>query len=199
MIDALSIKQIVARALHQDHSAVQELAAIFKAHGTALDDALIYALKNIDDIKAQFAPSAPAPTSPSLPLSETLPPQSDKSKSGLPHFTVKERMLYAYAPDDIEGQAFSFSTLLDDAILIEIAERLKDAVVAAILSKTTFKLKLVDTKDTMGAVLSSEIRAEFMRPEIKPITIFQGNKGEAGVNINILRKALSYAIPSLLA
>jgi hypothetical protein len=190
-----AIKQIVTRALHQDHSAVQELSALFKSHGIALDDALIYALQHAAALKAQFTITPPLPD----PIATAPQAQITNAPSGLPRFLVKGRALHAYAADDTAGQLFTFSTALDEQSLAIIADHLKDAVVAAILSKTTLKLKLLDTKDTQGMVLSCEISAEFARPDIKPISIFKGSKGEAGVNINILRKVLTYAAPSVMA
>jgi hypothetical protein len=79
-----------------------------------------------------------------------------------------------------------------------IGETLKDAIVAAIINKSRFKLKLADTKNNRGEILETTLQAEYDRADMSPVKIWVNNRGEVGGLAVILRKAVSVAVPELV-
>lgn len=220
-MDAQKFRQLVTAMMAHDHDAMNELINAFESEGVRFEEALMYAYNHIDAIKpptvsekpaaekkAQPQDTVPAAASKfgapksTTPLSVSPETTSVAGASGLPEFYAdadKPGILHVHARGDATGQLFIVSQTIDAEHTVEIATMMKDAVVAAIISKTTMKLKLADNKDSAGNILSRRIQAEFGRDSIKPMEIWSGNAGEAGVIIAILRKALSYAAPDVIA
>ena len=81
-----------------------------------------------------------------------------------------------------------------------IASNLKDAVVAAVINKSRFKLKMVDTKDAKGKIVETILQAEYERPGMSPVRIWVlNNRGEVGALAVVLRKAVANSLPELAA
>jgi len=82
--------------------------------------------------------------------------------------------------------------------IIDIAENMKDSMVAAIISKCKFKLKLFDIKDDGGNIIETELRAEYEREDVIPVKIWSNNsRGETGLLASVLRKLVSTNISNL--
>ena len=81
-----------------------------------------------------------------------------------------------------------------------IATNLKDAVIAAVLNKSKFKLKLFDIKNGKGEITETALQAEYDRAGMVPIRIWVlNNRGEVGALASVLRKAVSTSLPELAA
>ena len=80
-----------------------------------------------------------------------------------------------------------------------IAGRLKDAVVAAIINKSRFKLKLLDVKNGRGEVTETVLQAEYDRPDMIPVRLWANSRGAAGALAVVLRKAVADSLPELAA
>jgi len=80
-----------------------------------------------------------------------------------------------------------------------ISSNLKDAIVAAIVNKSRFKLKLSDIKNNGGEVLETILQAEYERADMQPVRIWMNTRGEAGALAVVLRKAVAQSLPELVA
>lgn len=80
-----------------------------------------------------------------------------------------------------------------------IADHLKDTVVAAILNKSRFKLKLLDIKNGRGEVVETALQAEYEHPDMVPVRIWVNSRGEAGALATVLRKAVAKSLPEMAA
>jgi hypothetical protein len=76
-----------------------------------------------------------------------------------------------------------------------IAASMKDALVAAAINKSRFKLKLVDVKDTAETAL----QAEYEREGMSPVRIWVNIKGEVAALATVLRRYVANTVPELLA
>ncbi len=79
-----------------------------------------------------------------------------------------------------------------------IAECLKDALVAAIINKSRFKLKVVDARNGKGEVIETFLQAEYERPGMVPVRIWVNNRGEVGALATVLRKAVAESLPEVM-
>lgn len=79
-----------------------------------------------------------------------------------------------------------------------IAECLKDALVAAVINKSCFRLKLADTKNNRGEIVETALQAVYERADMTPVRIWvNGNRGDVGALAAALRKALAERVPEL--
>lgn len=83
---------------------------------------------------------------------------------------------------------------------VHIAMGLKDALVAAAINKSRFKLKLNDNKNERGDVIETQLRAEYEREGMVPVTVWAGlPRGEVATLATVLRRAVAAAMPELVA
>ena len=78
-----------------------------------------------------------------------------------------------------------------------IAYNLKDALVAAIINKSRFKLKLFDVKNVRGEISETILQAEYERAGMATVRIWAHVRGEAAALATILRKAMADTFPDL--
>lgn len=82
----------------------------------------------------------------------------------------------------------------------KIAVCLKDAIVAAVINKSRFKLKLNDIKNNKGEIVETILQAEYERTGMVPVQIWlMNNRGEVGALAAVLRKLVANNMPDLMA
>jgi hypothetical protein len=81
----------------------------------------------------------------------------------------------------------------------EIADGVKDVLVAAVINKSRFKLKLVDVKDRFGDVTETILQGEYDRDNMQPVKVWANVKGETAALASVLRRAVAAALPDLVA
>ncbi len=81
----------------------------------------------------------------------------------------------------------------------EIADGVKDVLVAAVINKSRFKLKLVDVKDRFGDVAETILQGEYERDNMQPVKVWSNVKGETAALATVLRRAVAAALPDLVA
>lgn len=81
----------------------------------------------------------------------------------------------------------------------QIADGVKDVLVAAVINKSRFKLKLVDVKDRFGDVTETVLQAEYDRDNMQPVKVWNNVKGEVAALATVLRRAVSASVPDLVA
>lgn len=80
-----------------------------------------------------------------------------------------------------------------------IADSLTDAIVAAVINKSRFKLKLVDSKNSKGEVVETALHAEYDREGMMPVQVWANARGEVAALAAVLRKGLANAMPEIMA
>lgn len=80
-----------------------------------------------------------------------------------------------------------------------IADGVKDVLVAAVINKSRFKLKLVDIKDRYGEVTETVLQGEYDRENMQPVKVWSNVKGEVAALATVLRRAISATVPDLVA
>jgi len=81
----------------------------------------------------------------------------------------------------------------------EIADGVKDVLVAAVINKSRFKLKLVDVKDRFGDVAETILQGEYERDNMQPVKVWSNVKGETAALATVLRRAVAASLPDLVA
>lgn len=165
----------------------------FKAEGTSLTEAVLFAFDNIAVLKQRKPapvidqkPAAPAPAA----------PQPVKT-SGMPTCRMpKPGHIELIPPGKETGVLVPLPGAAADAAE-EIALHLKDALVASIINKSRFKVKLLDVKNVRGEVTETVMQAEYEREGMLPVRIWAAMRGEAAACATVLRKSLAEAFPDL--
>lgn len=80
-----------------------------------------------------------------------------------------------------------------------VADGIKDVLVAAVINKSRFKLKLVDVKDRYGEVAETVLQGEYDRPNMQPVKVWANVKGEVAALATVLRRAITATLPDLVA
>ncbi len=80
-----------------------------------------------------------------------------------------------------------------------IADGVKDVLVAAVINKSRFKLKLVDIKDRYGEVTETVLQGEYDRENMQPVKVWSNVRGEVAALATVLRRAISATVPDLVA
>jgi hypothetical protein len=181
---------------------------LFKTSGTRFDLALNYAIEHFE----KWAAASPAPSAVESPVksaaelqTKTAPPDiapsptpAISSAGGFPNIlSPRAGVIEIIQAGKIHGDIHVLPGLAaSDAT--HIGEMLKDAIVASIINKSRFKLKLADTKNNRGEILETTLQAEYDRADMSPVKIWANNRGEVGGLAVILRKAVSIAVPELV-
>ena len=164
---------------------------ILKEYNINLGDILLYAADNheqfIKEAKpaedVQAAPQAAAPAEKAV----------STNASGVPEFTVLSN-----GAIEVLGNSYQLSGHAVEAVDM-IAVNLQDSIVAAILNKCHFKLKLFDVKNDKDEITETILRAEFDRDGMQPVQIWSNTKGEAGALAAVLRNLVKSNMPDLVA
>lgn len=170
---------------------------LFQSEKTSLEDALRHAARDVSSWRKEqpVTVDAAAPAK----KKENVPPPP-VTASGMPQCRITGAGVLEIIPaGKTEGHAYPLpGESAQDAETIAI--NLKDAIVASILNKSRFKLKMADTKDNQGNVTECTLQAEYERGGMVPIKIWTlKNRGEVGGLAAVLRKAMSTSLPELFA
>lgn len=165
----------------------------FKAEGTTLAQAIMFAFENIEVLKqrkvAQVIEQKPA--APAAPPVVTT--------SGMPNCRLsKPGHIELIPPGQTNGLIVPMPGAGADAAE-EIALHMKDALVASIINKSRFKIKLVDVKNVRGEVTETVMQAEYEREGMQAVRIWANVRGEAAAVATVLRKVTAQAFPDLYA
>jgi hypothetical protein len=174
--------------------ALRGLQGIFAAEGTTLSAAICYAAdhldafakqgdKTIDHESADKAAEKKAPVTISG-MPQCLEPQAGCIELIRPGVTSGEVVV-------LPGAAAEQSHA--------VAEGLKDALVAAAINKSRFKLKVIDVKNGRGEVTETLLQAVYDREGMAAITVWSNVKGEVAALATVLRKAVANNFPDLAA
>jgi len=187
-------------ASENDSDAVMGLRSaqnMFKASGASLENALRYAAGNLGQLGAvaektishQPAQKSPAPSAAPSAVNISGVPECRVTRAG-----AVEIVLAGKSEGDVyqlPGGAAQHAEV--------IALSLKDALVAAVINKSRFKIKLVDVKNSNGDIVETVLQAEYERPGMTPIRIWVNNRGDVGALAAVLRKAIATSLPDLAA
>lgn len=167
---------------------LQAVMQMFAEKGATIQDALVFAGGHMD----MWALGVAAPAVAAAVLSG---PSVDAA--GIPDCRPEGvASLRVFRPGGKESEVFAI-TGVRVADMGDLCLHLKDALVAGLLHKSPFKLKLADIRDGKGQVVETVLQAEYQKDGSAPIRIWSGNRGDAGVLATVLRKAVAWALPDL--
>lgn len=172
--------------------ALRAVQGMFKGEGVSLFDALTHAADHIADIK-QTA-SAPPDAAGGAAATGPAPVQV----SGMPQCrTPRHGYIEIIAPGKREGLVAQLSPgAVDDADVIAL--NLKDALVAAVINKSRFKIKINDIKNPRGEITSSQLLAVYDREGMATVLLWENAvKGDVAGLATVLRQAMSGGMPEL--
>lgn len=168
----------------------------FKSEGTTLSEAVLFAFDNLALLKQRKASAAPV-IDQAKPAAPAAPPPV--TTSGMPNCRVSgPGQIELIAPGASSGLVLPLPGSSADAAE-EIALHVKDALVAAIINKSRFKVKLLDVKNVRGEITETVMQAEYDRAGMATVRLWAAVRGEAAACATVLRKALAQAFPDLYA
>lgn len=183
------IKLAASDQEHEIAMAMRSLMGMFEEQGVGLENALKYALDNIDGIKLKF----PAPSV--IVKKEAGPVQI----SGMPQCrSPKNGVIEIIPPGATEGTFVQLQGAAGEDSA-NIAFGMKDALVAAVINKSRFKLKVVDVKNGRGDVVETILQAEYEREGMTPVRVWGNVKGEVAALATVARTGVKTAFPDLMA
>jgi len=174
---------------------LRSTTVMFAEMGVPLPDAILYAAKNIDLVRKGVAPvieqaavAAPAPAA-----------QVPVTVSGMPQCRVAmpgkiEIILSGHTKGEIVALPGASASDAEN-----VALHLKDALVAAVINKSRFKLKLFDVVNNRQEIVETILRAEYERPGMTPVPVWAHVRGEAAALATVLRRAIAATMPELVA
>lgn len=132
-------------------------------------------------------------------LTEKPETRGEVKVSGMPQCVVVESgVIMIIPPGAIAGEKIPLPGAAAEQSQ-EIADGVKDVLVAAVINKSRFKLKLVDVKDRFGDVTETILQGEYDRDNMQPVKVWSNVKGETAALASVLRRAVSSALPDLVA
>ncbi len=155
---------------------------LFADEGVSIAAALRFAADHIDKLRPA-APAAPAPAAAPAPSKPSVP-------------GAAECRFVQPGVIEIAGSSYALPGAAAAAAQ-EIAVNMMDALVAASLNKSRFKLKLVDVKNGRGEIEQTILQAEYERAGMTPVRIWTNGRGEVGTLAALLRKAMAERLPDL--
>ncbi len=166
----------------------------FKAEGLTLAEAILFAFDNIAVMK-QRKPAVTIDQKPAVPAAPAAPPPV--TTSGMPNCKMpKPGHIELVAPGKISGLVVALPGAAADHAET-IAFNLKDALVAAVINKSRFKLKLIDDKNIRGEIIETFLQAEYERAGMAVVRVWGNVRGEVAATATVLRKAVADAFPDL--
>jgi hypothetical protein len=197
MDEALLEKMLSLTQSANDADAVMGLHGLqklFADSGSGLEDAIIYAAENIDALRKRAARvvdhQAAVPESGRMPVAVSGMPQCRAPKAGCVEIIV---------PGSTQGALVTLPGVAAEQA-DAVASGLKDALVAAVINKSRFKLKLLDVKNKKGETVETVLQAEYDRDGMSPVRVWvNDSKGEVAALAAVLRKAVANALPDLVA
>lgn len=167
--------------------------ALLREENVSFDKALGHVFDNLSSLRAPV-------TTESLTGAEAAPVERGEVKvSGMPQCAVvTPGVIMIVPPGATSGEMIT----LPGAAVADtqaIADGVKDVLVAAVINKSRFKLKLVDIKDRYGDVTETVLQGEYDRENMQPVKVWSNIKGETAALATVLRRAVSAAVPDLVA
>lgn len=164
----------------------------FKSAGVSLEDALRHAADNLPQRQQGDEKTIDHQPAKKSPLSAIV------NASGVPEFRVPQAgTLEIVLSGKTKGDIYLLPG--ESALHAEtISSSLKDAVVAAVINRSRFKLKLLDVRNGNGEVAETALQAEYEREGMMPIRVWTNSRGEAGALAAVLRKAVAHSLPELV-
>ena len=162
-----------------------------KTEGGRLEDALRYAVSHAEEWRLDYASTIEHETPERRAARPTPLPEIPECRP-LPDHSIE-----IIRPGESEGRRYklpSYSVLQVGTV----ARGLKDAMVAAVINKTRFRLCLADIpfkKRTRGEEV--HLIADYEREGMAPVVIWAGTRGEAGGLAFVLRRALTETLPEI--
>lgn len=196
MLDPSEV-QVLLKSLESDIDAdammaLKSLKSVLAEQGVTLSALLAFAFSGLDEIKAKNVTLSAAAPEQTMDVRQVVQPQ------GLPECRVQGKgRLFISGDGSLKGETVVLTGGASDSA-DDIALGMKDAFAAAILNKTRFKIKLHDVKNARGEVTETILRAEYEQPNMAPVNIWSGLRGEAAVLANVLRTALKNQTPQLI-
>lgn len=165
----------------------------FRAEGLTLSEAVLFAFDNIAVMK-QRKPAVTIEQKPAVPAAP-----KPVSTTGMPNCRMpKPGHIELLAPGAASGTVIALPpSAAEDAA--HIADHLKDALVASVINKSRFKLKLFDVKNPRGEILETCLQAEYDREGMAVVKIWTNVRGECANLATLLRKAAAQVYPDLYA
>lgn len=174
------------------------LQNLFLAEGVSFSDALRFAAAGLPALKARRDQGKVIEAEVKK-TSVPAAPQAALAARGMPDCRVLSPGRFEIL---IPGAAQPEPVTLPDgsaADAQDIALHLKDALVAAVINKSRFKLKLFDVKNGKGEIVETALQAEYDRDGMSPIRVWVGVKGEVAALATVLRKAVANCAPDFVA
>lgn len=174
--------------------ALHALIGYLKKEGIDLQKAFGLIHQHLDQLKRESVTFDAVVESVATPAAR--PPLS---VSGVPQCHVpKQGCIELVVPGSTQGELVMLpGASAENADMI--ADAIKDALLAAVLNKSRFKLKLLDIKDSRGQVVETALQAEYDRAGMTPIRIWSHARGEVASLAAVLRKAVANSFPDLVA
>jgi hypothetical protein len=193
MDNEVYIKMVKMLSSENDTDAIlglRGLQGLFSDEGVDFSGVMKYAINHMDDLK-KLHPKAVAAAEKKGPAPVTL--------SGMPQTRVpKPGFVELIPPGKTEGLLVQMQgAAVDNADVISLS--MKDALVAAVLQKSRFKLKINDVRNGRGEVIESVLQAEYEREGMAPVRVWSNVKGEVAVLATTMRQAVKTAFPELAA
>jgi hypothetical protein len=165
----------------------------FRAEGLTLSEAVLFAFDNIAVMK-QRKPAVTIEQKPAVPAAP-----KPVSTTGMPNCRMpKPGHIELLAPGAASGTVIALPpSAAEDAA--HIADHMKDALVASVINKSRFKLKLFDVKNPRGEILETCLQAEYDRDGMAVVKIWTNVRGECANLATLLRKAAAQVYPDLYA
>lgn len=155
------------------------------------------ALEFIIAHKEMFAEKTPAAIEAGAPAEKAKLPAVEIS--GMPQcLSPRAGHVEIVVPGQTRGEVVALPGAAAPACA-EIAAALKDALVAAAINKSRFKLKLQDVKNERGEIRETMLQAEYERQGMVPVMIWSNVRGEVAALATVLRRAISASMPELAA
>lgn len=171
--------------------ALRGLQNLFREAGTSLENGLRHAAEQIAFLAPEQEKEKTVMTTSSLAVQTTI-----ATTGTMPDFQARAGAFDIVAGGRVEKVVLPGAAAADAPV---VSMNMKDAVAAAIVNKSKFKLKLVDIKNNRGEIVETVLQAEYDRAGMVPIRIWAHNRGEVGALAAVLRKCVASAFPDLAA
>jgi hypothetical protein len=174
---------------HEIAMALKSLQGLFDDAGVGLQNALVFAFENLETIKAKYAPPEAVQKKDAGPVQISGMPQARSPKAGV---------VEIIPPGATEGTLVQLQGAAGEQAG-DIAFGMKDALVAAVINKSRFKLKVVDVKNARGDVVETILQAEYEREGMTPVRVWGNVKGEVAALATVMRTGVKTAFPDLMS
>lgn len=186
-------KLVAMMSSENDSDAVMGLRgfqALLREEGVLFPAALGHVFDNLSGLRAPLDAAQ---------LTQAPEGRGEVKVSGMPQcVVVQSGVIMIIPPGAIAGEKIPLPGASAEQSA-QIADGMKDVLVAAVINKSRFKLKLVDVKDRFGDVTETILQGEYDRDNMQPVKVWSNVKGEVAALATVLRRAVAAALPDLVA